>query len=875
MSNLRTLVQSLGGHLGDTIRRDAGDDGLNLIESIRKQGKRISRGDTEQLQALSTEIQNADDDKLLLIARSFSQFLNLANIAEQVHSTSQEGTAEQKFADAYGDLNEEFSAKKFNAEQFQSAIKKLSIDLVLTAHPTEITRRTLIHKHREIADQLNKGSADSERRVVELISQSWHTNSIRAERPTPVDEASWGISVIEDSLWDALPAFMRQLDTFSEQLSGQPLAADLAPVTISSWMGGDRDGNPNVTARITEKVLAMSRAKACQLYANDLDALSMELSMNEASPELVATLGEHVSEHPYRDVLRPLRKKLRHTQEQMQGLFDGSLQRSEGELIESLAQLLEPLELCARSLSEQGLDFIARGRLLDSIRRVRTFGIALIKLDIRQHSERHSDVIGELTLHLGLGDYRDWNEEQRQEFLLRELANPRPLTPKHWPTSADVREVLDTIEVIARQPRELLSTYVISMAAQPSDVLLVELLLQEAGVSWPMPVAPLFETLDDLDRAESVMAKLLSIDWYQKRLRSSDNRQTVMIGYSDSAKDAGVLAAAWAQYRAQDQLIKLHKKAGVELTLFHGRGGTIGRGGAPAHTAILSQPPGSVDGGLRVTEQGETIRYKFGVPDLAVRSLSLYASAILEALLLPPPEPEAKWREIMDVMAEQSCAGYRAIVCDEPDFVRYFRQATPEQELGQLPLGSRPAKRKADGGIESLRAIPWIFSWAQNRLVLPSWLGFGEAFAPMLEGENRATLDEMYQQWPFFAARINMMEMLFSKSSADIAKLYDQRLVEPELHRLGDQLRSQLERDSQLLLSFLGQEQLLEHEGASKRSMAIRHGYLVPLHLVQIELLARSRKEPFDSGVDLHSHARSRALMVAIGGIAAGLRNTG
>ena len=418
--------------------------------------------------------------------------------------------------------------------------------------------------------------------------------------------------------------------------------------------------------------------------------------------------------------------------------------------------------------------------------------------------------------------------------------------------------------MVAKQPKEVLGIYIISMASKACDVLAVNLLMKATGFTWQMPIAPLFETLDDLNNAPKVMDELLAIEQYLARCQQ---KQYVMIGYSDSAKDAGVLAATWAQYQAQEALVAVFKKHSVELKLFHGRGGTIGRGGGPAHDAIASQPPGTLDGGLRVTEQGETIRYKFGLPILAVRSLHLYASAILESLITPQPLPREQWRELMNEMASFSCDIYRGYIREQDSFVRYFRQATPEQELSSLPLGSRPSKRRSDGGIESLRAIPWIFAWSQNRLVLPSWLGLGQAIAHFYQ-DNAALMQEMLANWPYFKARISLTEMVYLKSDTELSALYDKALVEPELQSLGEQLRRQLKQDEQAVLTLLKQTQTLENDPWNLSSFKLRQPYLLPLHLLQIEALQRLRKRP--------EHPESeQVLMVTMAGIATGMRNTG
>lgn len=458
------------------------------------------------------------------------------------------------------------------------------------------------------------------------------------------------------------------------------------------------------------------------------------------------------------------------------------------------------------------------------------------------------------------------NEEQRISFLLAELSNRRPLLPAHFKPSADTAEVLATCREVAAAPAASLGSYVISMAGAASDVLAVQLLLKDAGVLRPMRVVPLFETLADLDNAGPVIERLLLLPGYRSRLQGP---QEVMIGYSDSAKDAGTTAAAWAQYRAQERLVDICREQQVELLLFHGRGGTVGRGGGPAHAAILSQPPGSVAGRFRTTEQGEMIRFKFGLPDIAEQNLNLYLAAVLEATLLPPPPPTPQWRHLMDELAADGVKAYRAVVRENPQFVEYFRQSTPEQELGRLPLGSRPAKRRA-GGIESLRAIPWIFGWTQTRLMLPAWLGWETALSKALERGEGELLGQMREQWPFFRTRIDMLEMVLAKADADIARSYDERLVEPGLLPLGAHLRDLLSQACSVVLGLTGQSQLLAHSPATLEFIRLRNTYLDPLHLLQAELLARSRQQDVAQGSPVE-----QALLVSVAGIAAGLRNTG
>lgn len=865
-------VRQLGALLGDTIAAELGAEWLEKIELVRKNGRNASQGNAESEAHLKALFANANDHDLHVIARAFAHFLTLANIAEQ------------EFLTAHQPMNRMFDAletlqQNTNSEEILKAIKSLEIDLVLTAHPTEVTRRTLIHKHSEIARQLRElrivdentsGQRKAVERIANLIAQAWHTQEIRSVRPTPVDEARWGLAVIENSLWEAVPDFLRELDDYLLQAHGERLDLGYSPLRFSSWMGGDRDGNPFVTAQVTQEVLLLGRHRAAKLFAEDIKNLIVELSMRNGNGEIAE--ATHHSNEPYRELLRPLLSRLQTTAEYTQPQKPLSPEVSQlnepCDLIRDKSDLLQPLELCYRSLCDTGLSIVANGLLLDTIRRVQCFGTQLLRLDIRQDSGRHLNTIAELTRFLGLGDYASWDEQEKQSFLLRELASKRPLIPASWTPSAEVQEVLDTTRVIAANDRHMFGIYIISMASQVSDVLAVQLLLKEAGVDWHMPVAPLFETLEDLNHSPEVIAALFANDWYRGHINA---RQYVMIGYSDSAKDAGALAAGWAQYQAQESLVKLAAEHGIRLTLFHGRGGTVGRGGLPAKTAIYSQPPGTLEGGFRVTEQGETIRYKFGMPALAKRSLSLYAEAMVEAMTNPPPRPKDAWREIIQSMADLGRDNYRAWVKDNESFVDYFRTATPEQELGKLPLGSRPAKRRP-GGIESLRAIPWIFAWAQTRLVLPAWLGVMAAITDVEQHCDAETLTEMLREWPFFRSRLSMLHMVFQKAAPHISELYDERLVSSELRKIGTDLRKEL-------VTSLGQlEQLMERVDATqldvygKESMQIRSDYLYPVHLMQIEFLSRLRAADPDSitGSDIEL-----GMMVTIIGIAIGLRNTG
>ncbi|GGX81047.1 phosphoenolpyruvate carboxylase [Litchfieldella qijiaojingensis] len=875
--SLRENVRVLGDSLGRTIADDLGDGFVDRIEAIRGYAKRGRQGDQPARRELIEYLRRLPDRDLLPVTRAFNQFLNLANIAEQHYRARFRRVEDYKPGSqpVLGELLERAQQRGHSPRKLVETLAGMRVELVLTAHPTEVIRRTLIQKYDAIDECLTAIEASSDYpekvsrvhgRLEELISQAWHTDEIRHERPTPVDEAKWGFAVIENSLWQAVPDFHRDLDVLLLETAGERLPLDAAPLRFASWMGGDRDGNPNVTAKVTREVLLLGRWMAADLYLRDLDQLKAELSMWKANSALRAEVGDEAE--PYRVLLKRLAARVEATRDWAKACLDGRPYEG-GPIIENRDQLYAPLLTCYRSLCDVGLDTIANGVLLDTLRRVAVFGVTLTKLDIRQEASRHAQVFEELTDFLGLGHYRDWDETQRQDFLLAELESPRPLIPRRWECSTETREVIDTFRVIAREQREALGTYIISMAAQPSDVLAVALLMKEVGGDVRLPIAPLFETLDDLNRAGDVIDRLLALPGY--RYLAGD-AQEVMIGYSDSAKDAGQLAAAWAQYRAQETLVQVCESHGVDLTLFHGRGGTVGRGGGPAHAAILSQPPGSVNGSLRVTEQGEMIRFKFGQPDIALRSMEIYACAVLEATLLPPPSPRPEWREEMDRLADIAHRGYVGVVRENPDFVPYFRAVTPEGALGRLPLGSRPTKRRQDGGVETLRAIPWIFAWTQTRLMLPAWLGSGDAFSTRLEEEGGLErLREMRDNWPFFGTYLDMLEMLLAKGDVEITAYYEHRLVdEPALQALGKDLRERFVRLQNVLLHILDQQELLEETPLIRQAIEVRNPYIDPLHGLQAELLQRNRDA--DGAI---SPELSRALMVTMAGIAAGLRNTG
>ncbi len=871
---LREDIRQLGGLLGSTIHEQSGVTVYETIEEVRGLAKEARAGDGNAGRELEKRLGELPDEMIVPVVRAFSQFLNLANIAEQHHRIrrSRAWVRDPETGPLRGSLEEFFKRMLPHTEpaDLHATIANLDIELVLTAHPTEVMRRSLLQKYNHIAELLDQGDrVDPTPEEIEEVHQSlrreitaaWETDEIRRRRPAPQDEARWGLAVIEQTLWDVVPHYLRRLDRILTRQTGEGLALDAAPIHFGSWMGGDRDGNPRVTANVTREVCLLNRWKAVELYEREINELIEELSMQTANAELRDWVGD--AWEPYRTALKAVRDRLLATRHWIEARLAGR-RPAEALIYWRTEELREPLMVCYRSLHDTGGAVIAEGRLKDLLRRLSVFGLTLMRVDIRQESTRHSDVLDALTQALGIGSYTAWDEAERQRFLIRELDSRRPLIPRDFDADEAVTEVLDTLRVVAEMGNSSLGAYVISMASKPSDILAVKLLQKEMGVADPLRVVPLFETLSDLEGAQTTLEQLLDIPWYRAHI---DGVQEVMIGYSDSAKDASHMAAAWGLYQTQEQLVATARDKGIKLTLFHGRGGSIGRGGGPTHAAILSQPPGSVDGRLRVTEQGEVIQAKFGLKGIAERNLELYTTAVAEATLAPPNPPEAGWRGLMDQLAATSCRVYRDMVRETPDFIEYFRHATPEHEISHLAIGSRPARRKPTLGVDSLRAIPWIFAWTQTRLLLPAWLGAGDALREALDAGREADLQHMYQAWPFFRAFIDMQEMVLAKSDPAVAAWYDQRLVPEALHGLGEDLRKRLVETRHGVLTVSGHENPLDEAPVVQRSVGVRNPYVDPLNLLQVELLDRVR----------HGHEEDlrEALMICINGIAAGMRNTG
>ncbi|CAL9059660.1 phosphoenolpyruvate carboxylase 2 [Musa acuminata AAA Group] len=912
--------------------------GEDLRETVQEcyeiSAKYEGTGDPSKLDELGNVLMSLDPGDSILVASSFSHMLNLGNLAEEVQIAYRRRNRLKKgdFVDENNATTEsdiEETLKRLVEQLHKSplevfdALKNQTVDLVLTAHPTQSIRRSLLQKHSRIRNCMTELTAkditpDDQHELDESLQReiqaAFRTDEIRRTPPTPQDEMRAGMSYFHETIWKGVPKFLRRVDTALKNIGINERVPYNAPlIQFSSWMGGDRDGNPRVTPEVTRDVCLLARMIAASLYYSQIEDLMFELSMWRCTTELQERANElhqltkkdakHYIEfwkrippnEPYRVILGDVRDKLYNTRERSRHLLtNGFSDIPEESIFTDVEQLLEPLELCYRSLCSCGDRTIADGSLLDFLRQVSTFGLCLVRLDIRQESDRHTDVLDAITNHLGIGSYHEWPEVKRQEWLLYELRGKRPLFGPDLPQTEEIADVLQTFHVIAELPSDSFGAYIISMATVPSDVLAVELLQRECHVKKPLRVVPLFEKLADLEAAPAALARLFSIDWYMNRI---DGKQEVMIGYSDSGKDAGRLSAAWQLYKAQEELVQVAKQYGIKLTMFHGRGGTVGRGGGPTHLALLSQPPETINGSLRVTVQGEVIEQSFGEEHLCFRTLQRFTAATLEHGMHPPISPKPEWRALMDEMAVVATEEYRAIVFKEPRFVEYFRLATPETEYGRMNIGSRPSKRKPSGGIESLRAIPWIFAWTQTRFHLPVWLGFGAAFKHVMDKDirNLQTLREMYKEWPFFRVTIDLVEMVFAKGDPGIAALYDKLLVSDELWPFGERLRANYEETKHLLLQVAGHRDLLEGDPYLKQRLRLRHAYITTLNVCQAYTLKRMRDPNFhenvkakdiesnDSASDLvklnptseYAPGLEDTLILTMKGIAAGMRNTG
>jgi phosphoenolpyruvate carboxylase len=926
-------VDVLCSNLLNIIEQSVPAKSFASVETIRNLAKEYDQSskDETSFMKLASEIEGLDIQVLMTVASLFSNMCNLANISEHVHRVRRRKAFERGEGSilTHHSLDEiflELMSKGHTPMEIRERLATQTVEMVLTAHPTQAVRRSLLAKLHAIAKLLEEihdqyltpsEKEDAWNAVRRNLLGLWRTDEVRRSKPNPEDEARNTLQVIEDTVWDAVPSYMRAIDKVLMRHNLDPLPMDANPFVFASWAGGDRDGNPFVTPEVTQQVVVINRYRASCMYLNEIEALLFDLSVHYGSEELIeynkkvagniATQGaisgtlpgagskvkykefwNHVPPtEPFRVCLSHMRDRMTATRAHCESLLaqtGGVLEPGSAAPYTSCKEILEPLEVMLRSLEATGDCLLADGKLKDLIRRVHAFGLYMVKLDIRQEAEQHAAALSVITEHLGMGSYLEWSESERMSFLIENLESNRPLIPRALETAGKVKDVLDTFEAIAAIGDEALSAYVISMCMKPSDVLAVQLLQREYALfpNKTLRVVPLLETITALQESTEMLGTLFSNSWYREHLRTRfDSVQEVMVGYSDSGKDGGRLTSAWELYQAQELMAVCAEKHGVKLRFFHGRGGTVGRGGGPQHLAILSQPPKTINGYLRVTIQGEVMEQDFGIPGLARKTLETYTTAVLKADLIKPVAVKPEWRSLMNRMSGISCSKYRDIVHKDPRFVQYFRLATPEQELGLLNIGSRPQKRK-EGGVESLRAIPWVFAWTQTRSHLPVWLGIGTALqAGMKEQGGASLMRDMYETWPFFHSFFDLIEMVLAKADPHISSRYDDVLVpNEELKKFGVELRELLVETVDLVLQVSGEQRLLDKDRVQQRALSSRSEWLTPMNLVQVEVLRRWRciatRGVTHEGVDPEdAKAITDVLIISMKGLSAALQNTG
>jgi len=879
----RENVKYLGNILGRVIKEQEGQKFFELVEKVRKLSKanKINFKKNQTNQKVIKAIKKLSPKNSFKLTRAFTHFMNFINLADLIdasrklneYENSNKKTSNNNIfiEEIFEDL---FRNKKISETKIYNTAKNLKIGIVLTAHPTEVKRRTLIQKYHNIIEILEQRDLLKnfpsklvvlEKKLFDELTIIWNTDDLKRIKPSPFDEARWGLAIIEDSLWDTIPKVYRRLNSIFVQNMNKGLPKNFNPIEFGSWMGGDRDGNPNVTADVTRKVILLSRWEAAKLYEKALTKIIRSYSMEKCSKKILKSVGK--SFEPYRVFLRPLRDKMRITHRSIEQHLVNKKPLDHNNLLSSREEILKPLRVVRESLEQNQNENLASGELLDLMRRAKCFGINLARLDIRQESSRHSQVISEYVKKKYKKNYLKFSENEKIEFLKKQILSKKNQLNKFQFSNRENKEVWSTFKILANEPSECLGAYVISMTNSASDLLSVIFLQKEANIKNKLRVVPLFETLDDLVNAKEIMEKLFSQSWYRKVIK---NEQEVMIGYSDSSKDAGKICASWHQYKAQEEIIKLSKKYNINVTFFHGRGGSPGRGGGPIQSTLRSQPPNSVRGKIRITDQGEVIQQKYGYEPLAKYNLCSYIGAVTEATLKPSPVPKASWRSLIEKMSEISKNSYRKNINQSSDFIKYFETVTPHKALGKLSIGSRPSKRKNIDTIKSLRAIPWVFAWTQIRLMLPAWLGSAEALRYSYIKQFRKTLFDMERNWPFFNSMLDILDMVITKADPEISKIYEEHLADESLKRVGKKLRFQFDVIKKLNKKITPKE-IIAARKQFRTSIGVRNIYSEVLNIVQP--IAIKKIKTIKNKKD--KEYLNDTLLTSIAGIAAAMKNTG
>ncbi len=881
--SLRDDVRYLGNILGRVIKNQEGQKFFDLVEKIRLLSKAniANKNHREPFKKILNEVKKLSPNSLFKLTRAFNHFMNFYNLAESIDASRtldlyENVKQDKKFQNIFIEeiFENFFKNKKISNNKIYNIAKSLNIGIVLTAHPTEVKRRTLIQKYHSLTEILEQRNLVKnypsklkilDRKVFDEITIIWNTDEIKRSKPTPAEEARWGLAIIEDSLWDTIPKVYRRLNQIFEKNMGKGLPKNFNPIEFGSWMGGDRDGNPFVTAQVTKRVILLSRWEAAKLYEKSMTKLIRSYSMEKCSNKILKITGKTFE--PYRVYLRPLRDKLRKTHRAIERHLVNNEPLNEKNLLSEREEILKPLRVVRESLEQNQSENIASGDLLDLMRRAKCFGINLARLDIRQESSRHSQLLAEYIKKKLNQDYSSWDEDRKIKYLSAKMQNKNVLKNFQFKNKEN-KEVWSTFKVLATQPKECLGAYVISMTSSASDVLSVMFFQKEANIENRLRVVPLFETLDDLINAKPIMEKLFSLKWYRKDI---NHKQEIMIGYSDSSKDAGKLSASWHQYKLQQEIIKLAKKYKIDITFFHGRGGSAGRGGGPIQATLRSQPAGSVNGKIRITDQGEVIQQKYGYEPLAKYNLCSYIGSVMEATLNPPPKPKDSWVKLIQSMSEISTSSYRKNINQSSDFIRYFKTVTPHMALGKLSIGSRPSKRKNVDNINSLRAIPWVFAWTQIRLMLPAWLGTAEALRYSSIKKFKKTLIDMEKNWPYFNSTMDLLDMVLSKVDPEISKIYEKNLADDKLIRVGKKLRFQFDAVKKLNDQITPKE-IYKQRKSFRGPAIIRNIYSEILNVLQAVVMNKLLQKKLNKKdkKDLND-----AMMASIAGISAAIKNTG
>ena len=891
-AGLRADVRKLGDLLGESLVRQEGQELLELVEAVRKAVK--DGGGDDLLSKLSIE-------QSVQLVRAFSTYFNLANVAEQVHrarvladARAQGGSWMAKAVDKIAAAQSaKVSGHEFSVEDLTRWVNELMVRPVFTAHPTEAARRSVLNKLGRVAKLLDQPSTDAQRnQLAETIDVLWQTDELRVGRPEPLDEAMNALYYLDDLFKLTIPEVLNDFKNEIKRL-GVDLPLDARPLSFGSWIGGDRDGNPNITASITESAMVLQVGHAIRVTIAAMDELRQMLSVSTritgVSKALLDSVEEdlkHIPEFEERfkrlNVQEPYRLKATAIVHRL--AFTRNRHASGGEHVahrdyNNTTELLADLALMRDSLLENRGELMATGLLERTMRTVSAFGLTHATLDVREHSDAHHH-----TLAFAYGDdYKGKNHQERFAVLSNELSSPKKLEFKKFDERA--QKTLDTFravfDIVKRYGPESIETYIVSMTKGSDDLLAAVVLAKQAGLvdlstnTAVIGFAPLLETVAELRAAGEILEALLSDPGYRKIVELRGNLQEIMLGYSDSNKDAGIATSQWEIHRAQRKLRDVAIKYGVKLRLFHGRGGSVGRGGGPTYDALVALPWGSIDGQIKMTEQGEVISDKYALSSLARENIELMLAASLEATVLnraPRQSNESleKWNSCMELISENSFSCYRSLI-DHPDLPAYFYASTPVEQLGEMMLGSRPSRRPdAAGGLDSLRAIPWVFGWTQSRQIVPGWFGVGSGLKAAREAGKSEVIQEMLQHWHFFHTFISNVEMTLAKTDLDMARRYVEALVPKELHHFLDVIAAEFKLTCEEILKVTKKDSLLGDQPILARTLQVRDAYLAPLHLLQVNLLERVRDHSGEVDPTLQ-----RALLLTINGVAAGLRNTG